>query len=309
VTYAEHATRSAQYATMIKATHPTAEVAGFVSYGFNGYVTLQGAPDAGGRDFIDFFLGQVKAAGTAAGHRVVDYLDLHWYPEATGGGTRVSGPQTDAATVAARLEAPRSLWDPTYTETSWVATYLGQPVKLIPRIDAQIAAGYPGTKLSFSEWNFGAGTDISGALATADVLGVFGREGVAMATNWPLLSTPETYTQAAFRALLNYDGAGGHVGDTSTTATTSDVTTATVYGTLDAATPARVVIIAINKATASKTASLKVWSSTAYGKAKVYTVTAAGPQVSAQPDAATAATNAWKLTLPARSISVIVPQP
>ena len=43
---------------------------------------------------------------------------------------------------------------------------------------AKIAAHYPGTKLSISEYNYGAGGDISGGIAQADVLGVFGREGL-----------------------------------------------------------------------------------------------------------------------------------
>ena len=47
-------------------------------------------PDAANRNFLDFYLQQMKAADTAAGTRLVDYLDLHWYPEATGGGTRIT---------------------------------------------------------------------------------------------------------------------------------------------------------------------------------------------------------------------------
>ena len=45
---------------------------------------LQDAPDAGGRDFIDYYLDQMKAADDGGGHRLVDYLDVHWYPEAHG---------------------------------------------------------------------------------------------------------------------------------------------------------------------------------------------------------------------------------
>ena len=42
----------------------------------------------------------------------------------------------------------------------------------------------------------------------------------------------------------------------------------------------------------------------------MYTITAGGgPNVVAQADLATAATNAWNYAMPAQSISVIVPQP
>ena len=60
----------------------------------------------------------------------------------------------------------------------------------------------------------GGGYHISGALAVADVLGIFGREGVALAlalaNYWPF-STGESFAHAAFRAFRNYDGRGGTV--------------------------------------------------------------------------------------------------
>ncbi|MDQ6697916.1 MAG: glycoside hydrolase family 44 protein, partial [Actinomycetota bacterium] len=112
VTYAELASRSATYAAAIKNAWPAAKVAGPLSYGFYGYERLQGAPDAANRNFLDWWLDQMKAAGIAAGKRLIDYMDLHWYPEATGGGVRITGSDTSPAVVAAREQAPRSLWDP-----------------------------------------------------------------------------------------------------------------------------------------------------------------------------------------------------
>src|SRR5207248_2326867 len=128
-------------------------------YGWYGYTTLQGAPDANGRDFLSFYLSRMNAASTKAGQRLLDVLDLHWYPEATGNGIRITGNDTSAPVVAARLQAARSLWDPNYIETSWIAQdWLGnKPVVLIPRIMNKIAARYPGTGLAFTEYNYGAG--------------------------------------------------------------------------------------------------------------------------------------------------------
>jgi hypothetical protein len=307
-TYAEVCTRNASYATMVKSLYPGALVAGPASYGWQGYVNLNNASDASGKgEFIDYYLGQMKAAEATAGHRVVDYLDLHWYPEATGGGERITGTQTDAAIVAARVQAPRSLWDPTYKETSWIEQSINAPIELIPLMLGKIAKDYPGTKLAITEWNYGGGQDISGAVASADVLGVFGREGVGMAAQWPL--TTETFTHAAFRAFRNYDGTGSAFGDTSILATTSDVQTATVYGSLDASRPSREVVVVINKATATKSATLALFAGATYTKLAVYTVTAAGG-AGVKPAAAVnaAATNAFLVSLPAMSISVFVPQ-
>src|ERR1019366_5993457 len=180
VTYAELAQRDIEYAKAIKAVVPGAKVVGPVNYGWAGYVNLQSATDSSADgDFITWWLGQMKAAETSAGKRVVDDLDLHWYPEATGGGARITDDGTGAAEVAAREQAPRSLWDMTYTETSWITqSSTNGPITLIPREMQKIAQTYPGTKLSFSEWNYGGGTDISGAIASADVLGIFGSYGV-----------------------------------------------------------------------------------------------------------------------------------
>ena len=310
VGYDELVGRNIDYAKAVKRAWPTAKVTGFVSYGFNGYVTLQGAPDAAGKgDFTEYYLSKMKDAETAAGKRLIDYLDLHWYPEAQGGGVRITGADTGAAVVAAREQAPRSLWDASYSETSWIKDYLGGPIKLIPSMLARIAAHYPGTGLAFTEWNYGGGTDMSGAIASADALGIFGREGVSIASMWEM-NGDEHFTYAAFQAYRNFDGAGGAFGDTSMSAVSSDVPTATVYASYDAAKPDRVVIVAINKATAAKTAGITVAHPTSFKTMKVYTITAAG---GAKPVAGTAigavAVNAFKYTMPAQSVTVLVPTP
>jgi len=77
-----------------------------------------------------------------------------------------------------------------------------------------VADHYPGTRLAISEYNWGAPESINGALAQADVLGIFGREGLDLAALWgDVLSTqPLAF---AFRMYRNYDGAGHGFGDTS----------------------------------------------------------------------------------------------
>ncbi len=310
VTYAELAQRNVTYATAIKNVLPSAHVVGPVNYGWEGYVTLQNATDSqADGDFLSWWLGQMKAAETTAGKRLLDGIDLHWYPEATGGGTRIIDDGTGAAEVAAREQAPRSLWDQTYSETSWIEQSLNGPIYLIPRVQAKIAASYPGTALSISEWNYGGGTDISGAIASADVLGIFGAYGVDMAMMWPM-NGDESYTYAAFEAYRSYDGNGAAFGDTSISAATTDVPNSSVYASIDSANPARMVLVAINKATTSKVAGIVVHHSTVYTKASVYTITAAGGAhpVAASPLASTA-TNAFRYTMPAQSVSILVPSP
>jgi hypothetical protein len=306
VTYAELWDRNQRYASAVKSVWPEAEVLGFVSYGWNGYTSLQNAPDAMGRNFIDWYLDQAKAGEASAGKRLIDYLDLHWYPEAQGGGTRIIEKNNTADVVAAREQAPRSLWDKSYNEKSWIHDNVSGPIYLVPRLLARIDQHYSGTKLAFTEWNYGGGNHISGTIACADVLGIFGREGVALATYWPL-GDAESFAYAAFRAYRNYDGAGATFGNVSVSATTSDVDSVTVYASLRDTAPDQVVMVVINKATADKTVGLKLAHPTTFGKLTSYRIAGTSAELSKQADQASAATNAWKLTLPAQSVTVLVP--
>jgi hypothetical protein len=306
VGYDELCTRSVSYAKGIKGVWAEAKVLGFVSYGWYGYVTLQDAPDRAQKgEFIDYFLGKMKEAETANGKRLVDYLDLHWYPEAQGGGQRITTASTNAAIAAARVAAPRSLWDASYKETSWIADAVGN-IRLIPRIKEKIAARYPGTKLAFTEWNYGGGGDVSAAVASADVLGIFGRDGVDLATFWPL-AQDESFAYAAFKAFRNFDGNGAAFGDTSIHATTSDVASSSVYAAVDAANGNRLVLVAINKSTAPKTAAIKLAHPARFASAKTYAITSTAPRPVAGMSLTPAATNAFRYTMPAMSVTVIVP--
>jgi hypothetical protein len=309
VGYDELVQRNITSATAIKTAAPNAKVFGFVSYGFNGYINLQDAPDAAGKgEFIDYYLQKMRAAETTAGRRLVDYLDLHWYPEATGGNVRITGPETGATVVEARVQAPRSLWDETYVESSWIVDYLGgQPIRLLPGLKERISRLYPGTLLAFTEWNYGGGGHISGAIATADVLGVFGREGVGASTLWEL-NTNETFTRAAFGVYRNYDGAGGRFGDRSIRAITSDRAAASVYASVDSANPSRVVVVAINKRSTTQIVGITVAHSRQVTAADVYTLTSAASRPVAAAPISSVATNAFRYTMPAYSISILIPR-
>ena len=268
----------------------------------------------------------MKSAEQAAGKRL---LDVHGYPEAEGDGHRIVDDGGTAGEVAAREQAPRSLWDPTYTETSWITRWsTNGPVRLIPRLMDRIGSHYPGTRLSISEYNYGAGGHISGAIAQADVLGVFGREGVFAASVW-LTSQTNTFLFDAFAMYRNYDGRGGAFGDTSIRATTSSVDSRTAYGSVDCGDPARVVVVSINKHAAPLTdavcrggsptvvvvsinkhaaplvASITV-KHTSPTAADVYVLTEASGTPTHTGSLAAVDANAFSYTMPAQSLPTIV---
>jgi len=70
---------------------------------------LQNASAAAGRNFQGDYMPKLALGEATYGHRLVDVLDMHWYPEASGGGIRITGSDTSEAVVAARLQAPWSI--------------------------------------------------------------------------------------------------------------------------------------------------------------------------------------------------------
>lgn len=306
VTYAELIERTIEYASAIKDVNPDAVIFGPVNYGWQGMVRLQEASDANDRDFLDFYLQQMAEAEESEGRRLVDVLDVHWYPEAQGGGVRITVDDAGTELAAARKQAPRSLWDPTYTETSWITEFsTNGPINLLPRLQGKIDAHYPGTRLAITEYYYGGGEHISGGIAQADVLGIFGKLGVFAAAPWRIGETDHRFIYGAFEMFRNYDGNNGSFGDTSIRATTSNIETSSVYASVDADDPARMVIVCINKADEPQTANLAIAHSVTLATAQIYTLTSASSSPQRQADIAVAS-NAFSYVMPANSVTTLV---
>jgi len=181
-TYDELRDRTVQYGAAIKAADPWAKTLGPVLWGWCAY--FFSAHDGcnvgtdyqshGNTPFVPWYLQQLKAYEQQHSVRLLDYLDLHYYPQASGVALSSAG---DATKQALRLRSTRSLWDPSYVDESWIAdtTFGGSAVRLIPRMRDWVNVNYPGTRLAITEYNWGALDHINGALAQADVLGIFGR--------------------------------------------------------------------------------------------------------------------------------------
>lgn len=307
VTYEELVERTRATAAAIKRVAPQALVFGPVSYGWNGYVSLQDAPDGRGRDFLDFYLDSMRDVEARSGRRLLDVLDLHWYPEAKGGGVRIIEHSGAPEVAAARVQAPRSLWDASYVESSWISldARVGA-IRLIPRLREKVAAHYPGTRLAFTEWFYGGGSDVSGALAHADVLGIFGREDVFAATLWNTDDAHAQYVDAAFDAYCNYDGRGSRFGDISVSAATSDLVLTSIYASLDEGRDDRVVLVAINKSSGPTTADLAVTHSVDLKRGSTFGITSASPRLVPGPELAPLGPNLFRLELPPSSVTTVV---
>jgi len=91
---------------------------------------------------------------------------------------------------------------------------------LLRRARAAINARCPGTKLALTEYKWGPDNGVTGAIAQAELLAIFGREGVDYATRW-VAPDVGTLSEHAFRLFLDYDGALSRVIGDSVPATSS----------------------------------------------------------------------------------------
>ncbi|MEI8121646.1 MAG: glycoside hydrolase family 44 protein [bacterium] len=214
VSYDEYLERFVAMAHAVRQVAPGALIAGPELWGWPAYFqsaldreTKTGRDRAshGGEDFLPWFLKQMKAHEDRTGERLLDILTVHFYPQAEG----VHAASTDLKATVLRVETTRSLFDPAYRDPSWI----NERVELIPRLKRWVARYYPGLKTGITEYNWGGEEDISGALALADILGIFGREGLDLACYWtyPPEGSP---TAAAYALYRNADGCGAAFGNT-----------------------------------------------------------------------------------------------
>ena len=322
-TYDGFVATSLDYARAIKRRLPSALIFGPAVATYAGMLTLgrHPAPDPkhGTRPFLEYYLERMRAADAQSGVRLLDVLDVHWYPASgttSGEITNDFAPQT-ADMIEKRLQAPRSLWDPTYNEGSWVTLASWGPIALVPRLRRMITQFYPGTKIAITEYYYGRGGDISGGLAQADVLGIFGREGVFAAALWPqagIWSAPYlgsgarayAYAFGAIRLFRNYDGNGATFGDIGVQATTSHPITTSVYASRDNI--GRLVLVAINKSGDIMHAKLTI-PGMAPRLATIWTMQSGVPVPSRLADVTAAAGEALTLVLPPMSASAVVVTP
>jgi uncharacterized protein (TIGR03437 family) len=201
----------------------------------------------GGVAFMAWYLQQMRSYEQKNGVRLLDYLDQHAYLAPS---NVAFSPAGSAATQALRLDSTRVFWDPAYIVSGdyWIRDVdnNGGPVspQFIPRLRQIVDQNYPGTRIALTEYNWGALDDMNGALAQADLLGIFGREGLDMANLWgpPKPTDPGAF---AFKIYRNYDGIGGAFGETGVQASSADQGKLAVYAAVR--TDGQLTVMVINK--------------------------------------------------------------
>jgi hypothetical protein len=313
-TYDEMRDRTHAYAAAIKQADPEAKTLGPVLWGWVAYFysALDTAEDEwwnkppqdrnahGGVPFVEWYLQQMRDYERDHGVRILDYLDLHFYPQWTG----VSGSEPGStATQALRLRSTRALWDPAYRDESWI----NDTVRLIPRMRQWVNTSYPGTKLAITEYNWGALGDLNGALAQAEILGIFGREELDLATLWGPDADDKPWAYA-FRMYRNHDGAGGTFGETSVQATSDDSARLSIFA-AQRSSDSALTLIVINKTATDLESSVHIDGFVPGGAARVRRYSAADLHaIVAQPDQPVAQ-GSFSTIFPAFSITLFAVPP
>lgn len=295
-TYDELWQKSETTAAAVKAVDPTAKVLAFSEWGWPNYFCsaddgdecTASSPDRaahGGLPIVAWLLSQAHAYDEAHGGHLFDYLDLHYY--------RQGGESTDVT---------RSLWDPTYTDPSWIDT----PIDLIPRMQQWVSEYDPGIGTSLSEYNLSIDSDqpdyaVINALIQADTLGIFAREGLDIATRWALPNDGPDIVDA-YDMYRDYDGQGSRFGDTYVQSQSSDQSTLAVYGATRSS-DASLTVMVINKSAQAVTSPLSLSGFQPAAAAQTWQWT--GGSITRAPDQPVTASG-LTATYPADSITLLV---
>ncbi|HLK99373.1 MAG TPA: glycoside hydrolase family 44 protein [Myxococcaceae bacterium] len=271
------------YGAAVKAVDPGAQLVGPEEWGWsgyfysgydqqyarnNGYPPISTFPDRAANgywDYMPWLLDQLRQEASRTGRRTLDVFTLHYYPQ----GGEFSN-DTSSTMQLKRNRSTRSLWDPNYTDETWV----NDRVQLIPRMRQWVNTYYPGTRIGITEYNWGAENHISGAIAQADLLGIFGREGLDMAVRWgtPASSSP---TYKAFKLYRNYDGQRSTFGNTSVAALAPDPDNVAAYAALRSADGALTIMVVSKFLSGSANVNLDLLGFNATGPVQVWQLNSA----------------------------------
>lgn len=292
--------RSIAAARAIKAIDPAAWVIGPASWGATEMATFQDAPDwpdfRRHGSFLAAYLDAFRRASEESGHRLLDVLDVHWYPFSRSGSLFRT---EDPALAGALLDAPRSLDEAGFREDSWVASALpvsdegGLALPILPSLARLAAQGFPGTRIAVGEYNYGGAGQLASGLALADALGRFGRSGALLATHWGSL---EGWLGEAFRLYR----ADGGFGTQALAARVYDPGLVSAFASVTPGDP-RVQVVAINKTTRPRPVDLVLEAPLARPAIQAWGFDADNPRTAPVEAAVRVDGGSLRLVLPPRS--------
>jgi fibronectin type 3 domain-containing protein len=315
-TYNELLNDYISYASAVRTLDPGAVIVGPEEWGWwaqflSGYDQQNGI-GASGSDYnthnqmyyYPWLLQQLHSYQQSTGKQLLDVLSVHYYPQEL---SDVNDDSTAGQLI--RNQSTRVLWDPNYADPSWynqVGINNGI-VDLIPGLKNWVNQYYPGLQTAITEYNWGDEANLNGATTQADVLGIFGREGLDLATRWTVPINPSP-TYLAMQIYRNYDGALSTFGDTSVSAVAPNPDQLSAFASVRSSDNALTVMV-INKQQGSTPVTISLANFGTTGTAQAYQIASATQQVIAHLGNVPVANNAISLTVPSQSITLFVVPP
>jgi hypothetical protein len=191
------------YGEALMKAHPGVKLMGPDISGFPNLFSRTCGDDCkahGSVPIIEWFIRQLGAYKQSTGKQLLEYLDIHCYPEGDRWNTG------DAADITMRMRQTRELWDESFFAETWFTMNMGY----IRRLRSLIQQHAPWLKMSCTEFSYGSETEVVDAVLTLDALAIYAREGVDLATRWTAPAT-DSVTAYAFALLNDYDQQGGSI--------------------------------------------------------------------------------------------------
>ncbi len=319
--YQEMYNKIVAYASAIRAADPNAKIVGFEEWSwwamyFSGYDQANG--NGAGSDYAThgntyyypWLLKQLYAYKQSTGTSLLDILTVHCYNATPGDNDdSLSGQQT-------RNRETRILWDPTFNDPSWYGDIgiNGRVLNWIPTLKAMVNQYYPGLQIGCTEYNWGDEQNLNGATTQADVLGIYGREGLDVATRWTVATNtgtnPTTYyvTYLASQIYRNYDGNNSTFGDSSVSAQTANPDLLSAFASQRSSDGALTVMV-INKQQGSTPVQVSLANFSNAGTAQAWQINSASQKSITRLADVSVGGNAISTTVPSQSITLfVIPQ-
>ncbi len=317
--YQEMYNKIVAYATAIRATDPNAKIAGFEEWSwwamyFSGFDQANGSSATnsdynthGQTYYYPWLLQKLYAYKQSTGTQLIDILTVHCYNGTPGDDDdSLSGQQT-------RNKETRILWDPNFQDPSWYGDIgiNGRVINWIPTLKAMVNTYHPGLQVGCTEYNWGDEPQLNGATTQADVLGIYGREGLDLATRWTVANntstTPITYyvTYLASQIYRNYDGKNSTFGDTSISAATANPDLLSAFAGVRSSDGALTVMV-INKQQGSTPVQVSLANFAATSPAQAWQINSVSQTSITRLTDVPVANNALSVTVPSQSITLFV---
>jgi hypothetical protein len=315
-TYQELYNDYVSYASVVRALDPNALIVGPEEWGWwaqylSGYDQKNGI-SASGSDYnthgkmyyYPWLLSQLYSYQQSTGKQLLNVLSVHYYPQELAN----SNDDSTAGQIT-RNQSTRVLWDPNYVDPSWLneVGINNGIVYLIPTLKNWVSQYYPGLQTAITEYNWGDEANLNGATTQADVLGIFGQQGLDIATRWTVPVNPSP-TYLAAQIYRNYDGRLSTFGDTSVSATVPNPDVLSSFAAVRSSDNALTVMV-INKQQGSTPVTVSLANFTPGATAQGYQIASATQAAITPLGNVSITNNAISATVPSQSITLFVIPP